>query len=398
VATSNTNKLLKTELGNILTGFTGEAFSSKFFSDIQKEGSIPLLRIRDLETQKPVIFYNGKYSEKYLVKAGDLLVGMDGEFNPTIWNGEEALLNQRVLKLQPKGNNNHRYIYYLLHATLEKIERRTPKTTVKHLSLPQLLKEEVMIPGIPLQNKIADILQALDNSIVMSKKTIAQSRHIKKTLALELLTKGIGHTNFNETELGPMPDSWRILKLSDVGENIIGLTYKPQDVVATDGIRVLRSSNVVNGKIDYKDSVFVNTKIPKKLEVQAGDILLCTRNGSRKLIGKAAYIDTDHLGNTFGAFMSVFRAPNSRFIFHFIQSDLFIKQVRRHLGATINQITTGSLNAFQIAYPPLPEQQKINEILDALDNKIQANEKVKAKQLVLRKALMHDLLTGKVQV
>lgn len=396
MATSNTAVLKNAELNDLLSGFTGEAFSSKFFTDTREIGSIPLLRIRDLETHKPTIFYTGKYSEKYLVKAGDLLVGMDGEFNPTIWDGEDVLLNQRVLKLSPKNGNNYRYLFYLLHATLEKIERRTPKTTVKHLSLPKLLKEEVLVPNVPTQNKIAEILKAVDEAIAMTRETIVQTRALKKALALELLSKGIDHTDFIQTELGLVPNSWRVLRLKDVGENIIGLTYKPQDVVQNGGIRVLRSSNVINGKIDYKDSVFVDSVIPKKLEVRTGDILLCTRNGSRRLIGKSAYIDSHHLDNTFGAFMSVFRAEDSRFIFHFMQSELFIKQVQRHLGATINQITTGSLNTFQIAYPPLPEQQKINEILDALDNKIQANEDVKDQQLKLRKALMHDLLTGRL--
>ena len=84
------------------------------------------------------------------------------------------------------------------------------------------------------------------------------------------------------------------------------------------GTLVLRSSNVQDGHISYEDNVYVNSDIPEHLKTKKGDILLCTRNGSRNLIGKCAFIDTNSVGHSFGAFMSVYRTKYSDFIFKYL--------------------------------------------------------------------------------
>jgi type I restriction enzyme S subunit len=101
--------------------------------------------------------------------------------------------------------------------------------------------------------------------------------------------------------LGEVPEGWEIKKLKHLGEAIIGLTYSPNDVVDEgDGILVLRSSNVQQGAISLHDNVYVNAKIPEQLVTRKGDILICSRNGSRALIGKNATIAADAAGLTAG--------------------------------------------------------------------------------------------------
>jgi len=110
--------------------------------------------------------------------------------------------------------------------------------------------------------------------------------------------------------LGEIPAHWKLTKLKYLGEAIIGLTYSPEDVNDTGaGVLVLRSSNVQAGRIVLTDNVYVSCEIPEKIRVRAGDILICSRNGSRALIGKNALIGTEHAGMSFGAFMTVFRSP-----------------------------------------------------------------------------------------
>jgi len=192
-----------------------------------------------------------------------------------------------------------------------------------------------------------------------------------------------------------IPDGWEIEKLGEVGNAYIGLTYAPRDVSGS-GTLVFRSSNVQNGKIDYSDNVFVDVEdIPEKNIVKEGDILICARNGSKRLIGKNALITKDEEGNAFGAFMSIYRTKQYKYFFQLFQSPLYKKEIERDLGPTINQVTTGNLLKFKFAIPPLPEQKRIVGILEVWDEGIEKLErKIEIKEDV-KKGLMQQLLTGK---
>lgn len=192
-----------------------------------------------------------------------------------------------------------------------------------------------------------------------------------------------------------IPDGWERLRLGDIGKAVIGLTYQPSDVVVSGGTLVFRSSNVQGGRIDYLDQVRVSTPIPESLKVKDGDILICARNGSRSLIGKNALISKKDEGNTFGAFMSVFRTKNPRYIYHFFQSELFKREIGKDLGPTINQVTTGNLHSFKFYFPPPKEQERIVAVLEVWDKAIdKLTKKIKlAKET--RNGLFQELLTGK---
>lgn len=186
-------------------------------------------------------------------------------------------------------------------------------------------------------------------------------------------------------------------KLGEVGECIIGLTYSP-DNVTTEGKLVLRSSNVKDNKLVYSDTVFVNVEVSEKLITRKGDILICVRNGSRNLIGKCAYIDGLGVGETFGAFMSVFRSNYNAYIFQVFQSNIIKKQIEEHLGATINQITNKSLNSFQIPFPTVEEQKNIVNILRDMDLEIKQLEIKIEKAKKVKQGMMQELLTGKTRL
>ena len=116
--------------------------------------------------------------------------------------------------------------------------------------------------------------------------------------------------------LGEVPEHWEVKRLKWVGESIIGLTYSPDDVVTEgDGTLVLRSSNIQDGKIVLDDNVFVSSKIPRRLRTRPKDIVICTRNGSRALVGKTGMISEQESDLTFGAFTAVFRSPGPRKFF-----------------------------------------------------------------------------------
>jgi hypothetical protein len=106
-----------------------------------------------------------------------------------------------------------------------------------------------------------------------------------------------------------------------------------------DGTLVLRSSNIQDRKIILDDNVYVQMPIPDELITRKGDILICSRNGSRDLIGKNAQIDEESVGCSFGAFTTLFRSEHNRYLYYLFNSPLFEYQSGRFLTATINQLT-----------------------------------------------------------
>lgn len=200
---------------------------------------------------------------------------------------------------------------------------------------------------------------------------------------------------YKQTEVGVIPEDWQVAALGDIGQCLIGLTYKPSNV-RQHGVLVLRSSNIQEGALAFDDNVYVDVDIPERIRVKDGDILVCVRNGSRALIGKCALLDRRVVGQTFGAFMSVYRTPDSPFVFQQFQSNLIKRQVSEHIGATINQITNANLNAFKIPLPSNREEQRaIATTLSDVDALISSLDQLIAKKRDIKQATMQQLLTGK---
>lgn len=187
---------------------------------------------------------------------------------------------------------------------------------------------------------------------------------------------------------------WKKHSLGEIGETIIGLTYKPSDVVDNNGIIVFRSSNIKNGMIDYSDLVRVNKHIKDKIITKENDILVCARNGSQRLIGKNAIIKQEDANNTFGAFMMVYRANDNPFILPLLSTKKYFSQVGENLGARINQITTSDFNGFEFYFPENhAERTKIAELFRLLDERIATQNKIIEKLQSLIKGLAVALTT-----
>lgn len=203
---------------------------------------------------------------------------------------------------------------------------------------------------------------------------------------------------YKRSDVGVIPDDWDAKPLGEIGDSLIGLTYRPSEVRKY-GTLVLRSSNVQNGALCFDDNVFVDTDIPDRIMVRPGDILVCVRNGSRDLIGKSALIDERAVGMTFGAFMAVFRSEHGKLLHHVFQSGIFKKQINEHLGATINQITNKSLNSFKVPLPPTDEERtEIANALSDVDALLATLDHVIAKKRDLKQAAMQQLLTGETRL
>lgn len=160
-------------------------------------------------------------------------------------------------------------------------------------------------------------------------------------------------------------------KLGDISEYFNGLTYTPKDV-SDNGVVVLRSSNIQNEKLDFSDIVRVNAKVKDKLFVNEGDILMCSRNGSKHLVGKTALILGIKEPMTFGTFMMIIRSEYNPYLLWYFKTDDFKRQISGGENTMINQVTRYMLNEIVLPFPPEKEQKRIVEILDSAFAKIEA--------------------------
>ena len=317
-----------------------------------------------------------------------------------------AYINQHIASVRfPKSAADGRFVaYYIASEGPQKTFRAMTDTGAKAgMSLSTVRKIRVAVPPLPEQKAIAAALGHIDDLIASLDALIAKKRDIKQAAMQQLLTgktrlPGFSQAAMISTDVGMIPSDWEIAKLADLGHPVIGLTYRPQDVRES-GTLVLRSSNVQNGDLCFQDNVFVEPSVARNASVHQGDILICVRNGSRALIGKCAMIDERAAGTAFGAFMSVYRSQHSGFIFHYFHSDIIKRQINDHLGATINQITHGSLRSFAIPFPSDPaEREAIAQVLYDMDREVGSLIQRGSKLRRLRDGIMQQLLTGRIRL
>ena len=283
---------------------------------------------------------------------------------------EGANINAQICLLRNATAALQEFVFFALirEQARKQFKELQTGSALKQLPRKNLSKIAGYYPPMAEQTKIAEFLGAVDEKIRLLEARLEQLTLYKKAMMQKIFSQAI---RFKRVDGGDYPD-WETKTLNELTEIVSGLTYSPSDVVSK-GTLVLRSSNVQNGKLDFNDCVFVEKKIPPNIMSQEGDILLCVRNGSRRLIGKSAYVGKLDMPATHGAFMSVLRAKNSRFVFQLLNNERFLKLVHMDLGATINSINTNNLKKYNFFVPSSEtEQQKIANFLSSLDDKIAA--------------------------
>lgn len=253
---------------------------------------------------------------------------------------------------------NNKYLYYWMISQLGTIADFYRGAGIQHPSMISVLSMQIPLPHIKVQKEIVEILDSFTNLIDALNEELSLRQKQFEYYREKLLTFDDDVEKFIVTEVAQLKS---------------GLTYKPSDV-SDKGILVLRSSNIKNGFLSYDDNVFVkeSTKISDRSIVRCNDILICVRNGSKKLVGKCAMIDKNADGMAFGAFMSVLRAKdiNPKYLFYVWSSQIIQDKIKGDDAAPINQITSKDFNRLLIPVPKEQIQQSIVEKLDAFESLI----------------------------
>ena len=193
--------------------------------------------------------------------------------------------------------------------------------------------------------------------------------------------------------IGEIPNHWEVVPLKRTGSFENGLTYSPNDI-RDKGYIVLRSSNIQNSKMNYEDTVYVES-VPNDLLVKKGDIIICSRNGSASLVGKCAKFD-GKIAATFGAFMMRY-SPSINNEYAFFSFQILMRNYKGlFTTSTINQLTKNVIAQMVCPLPPLSEQQAIASYLDAKTEKIDKMIAKAEKKIEYLDELKQSLITRAV--
>lgn len=284
-----------------------------------------------------------------------------------------------------------------------KIVKMAQGSTRFNLSKERVLSLDITLPPVKEQQKIAEILGAVDEDITKTQEVIEVTEKLKRGLMQQLFTRGIGHTKFRETKIGQIPEEWEVGSLDEVTEKIsVGFVGTCEPFYTDEsGVPMLRTGNLKEWGIDISDLKYVTKEFHiknKKSQINSGDILIA-RHGENGL----ACLVPEGFSESNCLNVVVIR-PNSetldsKYLFYAINSPLARGQIEvKTGGSTQKVVNTSDIKLVLIGLPGKPEQQKIAGILSAVDEKISVNKKLKVKLTLLKKGLMQDLLSGKVRI
>ena len=291
-------------------------------------------------------------SKYQLVEPGDFVLN-----NQQAWRGSVGVSKYKgiispayiVLSLSEKLNTSFANYFFRDRSMVTQylINSKGVGSIQRNLYYPYLRRANISLPPLQEQTAIAKFLddktQKIDEAIAIKQQQIALLQERQQILIqnavtgkiiwsekeqkmIPLVQSGVESKDSGVEWIGDIPEHWEVKRLKHIGNSIIGLNYNPDDVCdEVEGTLVFRSSNLNEGEIRYgaKENVFVKSKIPEKLLVRKNDILICSRNGSRNLIGKCALISEEDIGASFGAFTTVFRSKINPYIFCVLNSSIF---------------------------------------------------------------------------
>lgn len=277
-------------------------------------------------------------------------------------------------------------------------------TSMSMQSIPKdrVLALEIAAPDADEQRAIGDALHDAEKLVVGLERLIEKKLAIKDGLRQELLS--------GRVRLAGYTDPWVETQLGRLGNCLRGVSYDPgSDLSSGDQrhtVRLLRSNNVQEGRIDRRGLQFVHERRVSVAQIlKPADIVICMANGSRTLVGKAAIFEPrgGEPRYTFGAFMGVFRTDRSLASSRYISELMRTHTYRNWLdvllsGSSINNLRPRDVEGFVAALPSAPEQHAIAEVLRDADAELDRLTTRLDKARAIRQGMMQQLLTGRVRL
>ncbi|WP_051822149.1 restriction endonuclease subunit S [Desulfonatronum thiodismutans] len=377
------------------------------------DGDTPYVGLEHLAQGFPTFVGRGKESDvkssKTAFKVGDVLFG---KLRPYLRKGAQAdfdgVCSTDILVFRAKAPCKSEFLKFVIHADEFVAYAKSTTSGVQHprTSWPSLREFRLSLPPLPEQKKIAHILSAVQRAIEAQERIIQTTTELKKALMHKLFTEGLRNEPQKQTEIGPVPESWEVVALSDCAVVQTGVA-KGRKLKAGEGVEVpyLRVANVQDGYLDLSEmkTITIRKNEQQRFALQEGDVVL-TEGGDFDKLGRgfiwhaqisncvhqnhvfAVRPDTTRISSEFFAYLS--QSPYGKSYFLSVA----------HKTTNLACINTTKLKAFPVLLPPQDQQKGIVDACSSIDRKIRIATSKKNQLQDLFRTLLHELMTAKTRV
>ncbi len=378
-----------------------------------------MLRITDIQEGRvdwsavPYCECSQEDVNKYELHPGDIVFARTGSVGKSFLISQlpektifaSYLIRVRILRENPE------FCYFFMQSPSywRQISLQTHGAVQPNVNARQLASLLLPLPPLAEQRAIAHVLTSIQRAIEATEQVIAAARELKKALMRHLFTYGpvpVGAQHavpLRETEIGPIPAHWQVVRLGEVAELKNGINFsreqKGQGILTIDVLNMYTDSLCPNLQNLYR----VNIKPSNEYLLCDGDILFVRSSLKQEGVGWCALFKKQIEPITFCGFLIRARLISEDINHSFLVNYFRLPVVRWSLvfssgKVAITNINQDTLKRTWVPLPPLPEQQRIAEMLAAVDAKIQAEEQRKAALQSLFKSMLHRLMTGQVRV
>jgi type I restriction enzyme S subunit len=353
------------------------------------------------DSERKITFKALKEYNLPLLPAGSIILSTRAPVGYVALLESEGTFNQGCKGLIPINRERIYPLFYCYYLSFQrlKLERLSGGSTFKELSKTMLESFKVFLPPVAEQRKIAEILSRVDDAIQKTDEVIANTAYLKKGLMQELLTKGIGHKEFKDTEIGRIPKDWEVIRIQEVAD----IRSNRSKLEVTDKVAFIPMELIPNDGIYADFEIKDFNRVSSYTYCEAGDILLAKITPSLEN-GKQGIVPSNTPKGfalaTTEVFPIVCRNVKRMFMFYLLKYPKFRKILESSMRATTGRLRVPkeALLHLKIPLPKFDEQRKIAEILTTIDRKLEIERKEKARLEKIKQGLMDLLLTGKIRV
>jgi type I restriction enzyme S subunit len=344
--------------------------------------------------------------KKGKVNVGDVIICKDGaktgklayikkEFNYQI------AINEHVFIIRSKNSqflHNHFIFFFLFSNFGQNQIREAFHGLIGGITNSDIFNFLIPLPPLPEQQKIAAVLSAVQEAKEKTEAVIAAAKALKKSMMKHLFTYGpvspeeTETVSLKETEIGPVPKDWEVVKLGEIAENRKETVDPNKEDIIYVGLEHINSG-------DSKLTRYGNSREIKssKSRFYKDDILYAKL---RPYLDKGILAEFEGICSTDILVIKPNKELiNPQFLTDLLHMPNFLDFATKSMTGVNHPRTSWSiLKTFKIPLPSLPTQQKIASILSAIDAKIEAEENKKKALEELFKSLLHNLMTGKIRV
>jgi type I restriction enzyme S subunit len=373
-------------------------------------GNIPFIQTGDVANSDGYIrTYSQTLNEKGLSVSrifakGTIVITIAANIGHTGILEFDSAFPDSLIGITPFENIDKDYLNYYLRTQQAELDRQAPRGTQKNINIQFLHPWAVVVPPLPEQFAIAHTLRTIQKAKEARQRQLKLERERKAALMQYLFTHGTRNEPRKQTEIGEIPQSWLVVKLGKVCKFLQYGTSKKCDLDSS-GLPVLRIPNVIGGKIDTGDLKFVklSSNEAESLMLKLGDLLFVRTNGRREYTGRCAVFSGEPQEALFASYLIRARLDTENLLPEFAQFYSMTYQGKKYLSERASSASDGKFNintqtikSVLIPKPDIDEQREIINAFQASNRKITALEQETTFLDELFRAMLEELMTGRL--